>query len=145
SRTTEHTPPHPGAPPMRLLPAAALIVFTLAAPLAAQPAKVAADALPSVAVVGCGNSTGAAFAVSPATLVTCRHVAGAATRWTASLRAGTVLKAEVLARDKSLGRALLRVSGRQLACVRVARAAPPPVGARVVAVGHPFSYDWTVT
>ena len=98
-------------------------------------------------VEGSGDTSfGAGFAAgAPGLVVTSAHVFRGVRRPLVRTYEGAVFASvEVVVEDEASDIAVLRVVGFAAAPLPLAAAAPP-VGARVVAVGHPRGYDFTVS
>ncbi len=90
-----------------------------------------------------GASAGAGVVWRPGLIVTAAHVVAARAPFVRTAD-GTVVRAELLARDRRRDLALLGVAPE---LARPAEVAPslPPVGALVVAVGDPLGLSWAVS
>ncbi len=134
----------------RALPALALLVFVAAqapsAPLSGEAEKAAARAVPcTLAVLQNGKVIGAAVAVGPHEVLTCRHCVGAAKSVRLRLQDGTELDAQVVAAELNLDLALLKVQAKLPSHLPLADRTPGP-GADVLAVGSPLGeYAWSVS
>src|SRR5438309_7497109 len=73
------------------------------------------------------------------------HVASAVKTYELTLRDGTVLKAELVGQDPHTDLAVLRASGTGLPHARLGDSGQLQVGQLVVAIGHPFGFQSTVT
>jgi len=73
------------------------------------------------------------------------HVASAVKSYELTLRDGTILKAELIGKDPHTDLALLRASGTGLPHARLGDSGRLRVGQLVVAIGHPFGFQSTVT
>ena len=73
------------------------------------------------------------------------HVASAVKAYELTLRDGTVLKAELVGQDPHTDLAVLRASGTGLPHARLGDSGQLQVGQLVVAIGHPFGFQSTVT
>jgi putative serine protease PepD len=112
--------------------------------------KVYASAGPGVVSVQVGNGSGTGFVVATdGTIVTNNHVVGDAA--TAEVRfndTGRLLQAQVLGSDPSSDLAVLKVDPSQAGDLRplvLADSDDVAIGDAVVAIGHPFNLDRTVT
>src|SRR6266513_3628392 len=73
------------------------------------------------------------------------HVASAVKTYELTLRDGTALKAELVGKDPHTDLAVLRASGTGLPHARLGDSSRLQVGQLVVAIGHPFGFQSTVT
>src|SRR5437016_1853035 len=73
------------------------------------------------------------------------HVASAVKTYELTLRDGTALKAELIGKDPHTDLAVLRASGTGLPHARLGDSGQLRVGQLVVAIGHPFGFQSTVT
>jgi S1-C subfamily serine protease len=73
------------------------------------------------------------------------HVASAAKAYELTLRDGSSLKAELVGKDPHTDLAVLRASGTGLPHARLGDSSQLRVGQLVVAIGHPFGFQSTVT
>jgi len=73
------------------------------------------------------------------------HVASAVKTFELTLRDGTTVKAELIGRDPHTDLAVLRPSGTGLPHARLGDSGQLRVGQLVVAIGHPFGFQSTVT
>jgi S1-C subfamily serine protease len=96
------------------------------------------DVLDAVVVVRAGRSVGSGVIVSEEGYVlTAAHVAPDGTRPVVQLPTGVVLEAQVDRSDWKGDVALLKIPGRNHACLGVADDSLPPVGSEIYAVGAP--------
>jgi len=99
-------------------------------------------------VDGTGDTSyGTGFVVSgPGLVLTNAHVVRNVSKPMVRTIDGALLASvDVLFADERIDLALLRVTGLSAAPLPVAPGDPPPVGTRVVAVGHPRGYEFTVS
>jgi S1-C subfamily serine protease len=73
------------------------------------------------------------------------HVASAVKAYELTLRDGSTLKAELVGKDPHTDVAVLRASGTGLPHARLGDSSQLRVGQLVVAIGHPFGFQSTVT
>ncbi len=73
------------------------------------------------------------------------HVASAVKAYELTLRDGSAIKAELIGKDPHTDLALLRASGTGLPHARLGDSGRLRVGQLVVAIGHPFGFQSTVT
>ncbi len=107
-----------------------------------------AVAKPSVVEVRTGQSQGSGVIIEPQGLiVTNQHVVGGATRVEIVTPSGQSIGADVLSADAEIDLAILRPSSSPGPGVRLVddTVGPPPVGARIFAIGSPFGLRNTVT
>src|ERR1700674_4776548 len=97
------------------------------------------------AVVGV-SGVGTGLLITPdGYALTNSHVASAVKAYELTLRDGTVLKADLVGRDPHTDLAVLRASGTGLPHARLGDSGQLKVGQLVVAIGHPFGFQSTVT
>src|SRR3989442_1908880 len=97
------------------------------------------------AVVGV-SGVGTGLLITPdGYALTNSHVVSAVKAYELSLRDGSSLKAELVAKDPHPGLAVLRASGAGLPHARLGDSSRLQVGQLVVAIGHPFGFQSTVT
>lgn len=97
------------------------------------------------AVVGV-SGVGTGLLITPdGYALTNSHVASAVKAYELTLRDGTVLKADLVGRDPHTDLAVLRASGTGLPHARLGDSGQLQVGQLVVAIGHPFGFQSTVT
>ncbi len=77
--------------------------------------------------------------------ITNSHVASAVKAYELTLRDGSTIKAELIGKDPHTDLALLRASGTGLPHARLGDSGRLQVGQLVVAIGHPFGFQSTVT
>ncbi|TMB60582.1 MAG: trypsin-like serine protease, partial [Chloroflexi bacterium] len=97
------------------------------------------------AVVGV-SGVGTGMLITPdGYALTNSHVASAVKAYELTLRDGSVLKAELVGQDPHTDLAVLRASGTGLPHARLGDSGQLQVGQLVVAIGHPFGFQSTVT
>lgn len=97
------------------------------------------------AVVGV-SGVGTGLLITPdGYALTNSHVAGAVKAYELTLRDGTSIRAELAGRDPHTDLAVLRASGTGLPHARLGDSSQLRVGQLVVAIGHPFGFQSTVT
>src|SRR5919201_259328 len=97
------------------------------------------------AVVGV-SGVGTGLLITPdGYALTNSHVASAVKAYELTLRDGTSLKAELVGKDPHTDLAVLRASGAGLPSARLGDSSQLRVGQLVVAIGHPFGFQSTVT
>jgi S1-C subfamily serine protease len=97
------------------------------------------------AVVGV-SGVGTGLLITPdGYALTNSHVAAAVKAYKLTLRDGTSLKAELIGQDPHTDLAVLRASGTGLPHARLGDSGQLRVGQLVVAIGHPFGFQSTVT
>jgi len=97
------------------------------------------------AVVGV-SGVGTGMLITPdGYALTNSHVASAVKAYELTLRDGTTLKAELVGKDPHTDLAVLRASGTGLPHARLGDSGQLRVGQLVVAIGHPFGFQSTVT
>src|SRR5947209_9080197 len=97
------------------------------------------------AVVGV-SGVGTGMLITPdGYALTNSHVASAVKTYELTLRDGTALKAELVGKDPHTDLAVLRASGTGLPHARLGDSGQLRVGQLVVAIGHPFGFQSTVT
>ena len=97
------------------------------------------------AVVGV-SGVGTGLFISPdGYALTNSHVASAVKAYELTLRDGTTLKAELVGKDPHTDLAVLRASATGLPSARLGDSSQLRVGQLVVAIGHPFGFQSTVT
>jgi S1-C subfamily serine protease len=97
------------------------------------------------AVVGV-SGVGTGLLITPdGYALTNSHVASAVKAYELTLRDGTTVKAELIGRDPHTDLAVLRASGTGLPHARLGDSSQLRVGQLVVAIGHPFGFQSTVT
>jgi S1-C subfamily serine protease len=97
------------------------------------------------AVVGV-SGVGTGLLITPdGYALTNSHVAGAVKAYELTLRDGSTLKAELVGKDPHTDLAVLRASGAGLPHARLGDSSQLRVGQLVVAIGHPFGFQSTVT
>src|ERR671934_2788911 len=97
------------------------------------------------AVVGV-SGVGTGLLITPdGYALTNSHVASAVKAYELTLRDGTSLKAELVGKDPHTDLAVLRASGAGLPSARLGDSSQLHVGQLVVAIGHPFGFQSTVT
>src|ERR1700736_6435085 len=97
------------------------------------------------AVVGV-SGVGTGMLITPdGYALTNSHVVGAVKAYELTLRDGSSLKAELVGKDPHTDLAVLRASGAGLPHARLGDSSQLQVGQLVVAIGHPFGFQSTVT
>jgi S1-C subfamily serine protease len=97
------------------------------------------------AVVGV-SGVGTGMLITPdGYALTNSHVASAVKAYELTLRDGSTLKAELVGQDAHTDLAVLRASGTGLPHARLGDSGQLKVGQLVVAIGHPFGFQSTVT
>jgi len=97
------------------------------------------------AVVGV-SGVGTGLLITPdGYALTNSHVASAVRAYELTLRDGTTLNAELIGKDPHTDLAVLRASGTGLPHARLGDSSQLRVGQLVVAIGHPFGFQSTVT
>ncbi|TMD67298.1 MAG: trypsin-like serine protease [Chloroflexi bacterium] len=97
------------------------------------------------AVVGV-SGVGTGMLITPdGYALTNSHVASAVKAYELTLRDGTTLKAELIGKDPHTDLAVLRATGASLPHARLGDSSQLRVGQLVVAIGHPFGFQSTVT
>jgi S1-C subfamily serine protease len=97
------------------------------------------------AVVGV-SGVGTGMLITPdGYALTNSHVVGAVKSYQLTLRDGSSLKAELVGQDPHTDLAVLRASGAGLPHARLGDSSQLRVGQLVVAIGHPFGFQSTVT
>ncbi len=97
------------------------------------------------AVVGV-SGVGTGMLITPdGYALTNSHVASAVRAYELTLRDGSTLKAELVGKDPHTDLAVLRTSGTGLPHARLGDSSRLRVGQLVVAIGHPFGFQSTVT
>jgi len=97
------------------------------------------------AVVGV-SGVGTGMLITPdGYALTNSHVASAVKAYELTLRDGMTLKAELIGKDPHTDLAVLRATGASLPHARLGDSSQLRVGQLVVAIGHPFGFQSTVT
>ena len=97
------------------------------------------------AVVGV-SGVGSGMLITPdGYALTNSHVASAVKAFELTLRDGMTLKAELIGKDPHTDLAVLRATGASLPHARLGDSSQLRVGQLVVAIGHPFGFQSTVT
>src|SRR6202022_3551292 len=101
---------------------------------------------PAVVGVSGGSGVCTGMLITPdGYALTNSHVVSAVKAYELTLRDGSSLKAELVGKDPHTDLAVLRASGAGLPHARLGDSSQLKVGQLVVAIGHPFGFQSTVT
>jgi S1-C subfamily serine protease len=109
-------------------------------------ADAAAKLSPAVVQIETSSGLGAGFIADPAGyILTASHVVGGESTVTVRLKDGTTLQGGVVAADKTIDTAVVKVEQQGLPVATLGSSANVRVGQTAIAIGSPFGFDQTVT
>lgn len=109
-------------------------------------ADAAAKLSPAVVQIETTSGLGAGFvADGEGYILTASHVVGAESTVTVRLKDGTTMKGDVVATDRTIDTAVVRVAQSGLPVATLGSSADVRVGQTAIAIGSPFGFDQTVT
>jgi S1-C subfamily serine protease len=109
-------------------------------------ADAAAKLSPAVVQIETTSGLGAGFIADPAGyILTASHVVGGESTVTVRLKDGTTMKGDVVAADRTIDTAVVKVAQQGLPVATLGSSANVRVGQTAIAIGSPFGFDQTVT